>query len=67
MNNRIVAKQTEDDLILAPSGFYNEELLSKIKEIIKSSGKPYKANITTIVISVNDRSERDITKRFEEL
>ena len=67
LNKRVIAKQTEDDLVLAPSDFWNEELSSKIADIVKSSGKPCKADATTIVISVNDRSEPDITKRFEEL
>jgi hypothetical protein len=66
LNKRVVAKQTEDDLVLAPSDFWNEELSSKIADIVKSSGKPCN-DATTIVISVNDRSEPDITKRFEEL
>jgi hypothetical protein len=35
--------------------------------IVKSLEKPCEANATTIVISVNDRSKWDITKRFEEL
>jgi hypothetical protein len=67
LNKRVIAKQTEDDLVLAPSDFWNEELSLKIADIVKSTGKPCKADATTIVMSVNDRSERDITKRFEEL
>jgi hypothetical protein len=67
LNKRVVAKQTEDDLVLALSDFWNEELSSKIADIVKSLGKPCKADATTIVISVNDRSERDMTKCFEEL
>ncbi|KAK4242965.1 hypothetical protein C7999DRAFT_18599, partial [Corynascus novoguineensis] len=45
----------------------NMELSSKIADIVRSTGKSYKADATTIVISVNDRSERDITKHFKEL
>ncbi len=67
LNKRVVAKQTEDDLVLAPNDFWNEKLSSKIAEIAQSTGKPYKVEATTIVVSVNDRSERDITKRFEGL
>jgi hypothetical protein len=61
------AKQTEDDLVVAPSDFWNEELSSKIADIVKSAGKPCEADATTIVLSVNEGSERDITKRFEKL
>ena len=67
LNKRVAAKETEGDLVVAPSEFWNEELSSKLEDIIKSRGKPYKADAATIVISVNDRSERDITKRFKEL
>ncbi|OAL42640.1 hypothetical protein IQ07DRAFT_463994, partial [Pyrenochaeta sp. DS3sAY3a] len=38
-----------------------------IAEIVSSRGKPCKPEATTIVISVNDRSERDTTKRYKEL
>ena len=67
LNRRAAAKQTEDDLVLAPSSFWRERLLSKISDIAKSTGKPYEAEATTIIMSVNERSERDITKRFEKL
>jgi hypothetical protein len=67
LNRRLVAKQTEDDLVLAPSDFWKEELSSKIADIVKSTGKPCKPDATTIILSVNDRSERDITKHFKEL
>ncbi|KAH7112603.1 hypothetical protein B0J13DRAFT_461201, partial [Dactylonectria estremocensis] len=63
--NRSIAKQTEEELVVAPSDFWNEELLSKVEEIAKS--KPCKPGSTTVVMSVNDRSEPNITKRFKEL
>jgi hypothetical protein len=67
LNRRLVAKQTEDDLVVAPSDFWNKELSSKIADIVKSTGKPCEANATTIAISVNDHSEYNITKSFERL
>jgi hypothetical protein len=67
LNRRVAAKQTEDDLVVAPSDFWNEELSTKLANIVQSTGKPCEADATTIVISVNDRSEHDITKRFEKL
>jgi hypothetical protein len=67
VNRRIIAKQTENDLVVAPSDFWTEELFSKIADIVKSTGKSCEADATTIAISVNDRSEHDITKRFAKL
>jgi hypothetical protein len=66
-NKRAVAKQTEENLVVASSDFWNEELASKIADIVQLKGKPYSADSATITISVNDRSERDITKHFKEL
>ncbi len=67
LNRRIIAKQTEDDLVVAPSDFWYEELSSKIADIVKSTGKSCEADATMIAISVNDRSEHDSTKRFIKL
>ena len=67
LNRRVAAKQTENDLVVAPSDFWNEELSSQIADIVKSTGKSCEADATTIAISVNDHSEYDITKRFEKL
>jgi hypothetical protein len=67
LNRRIIAKQTEDDLVVAPRDFWDEELSSKIADIVKSTGKSCEADATTIAISVNDRSEHDSTKRFIKL
>lgn len=67
LNRRIIAKQTEYDLVVAPSDFWDEELSSKIADIVKSTGKSCEADATTIAISVNDRAEHDSTKRFIKL
>jgi hypothetical protein len=58
LSRRVAAKQTGDDLVVAPSDFLNEELSSKIADIVISTSKPCEADATTIVVSVNDRSER---------
>jgi hypothetical protein len=67
LTKRAAVKQTEEDLVVAPSDFWNQELVFKIADIVRSKGKPYSADLATITISVNDRSERDITKHFKEL
>jgi len=48
-NKRVAPKQTEDNLVLAPSNFWNEELSPKIEDIVTSMGKPCRADATTIV------------------
>ncbi|KAH6879780.1 hypothetical protein B0T10DRAFT_519851 [Thelonectria olida] len=66
-NNRGFAKQTEEELVVALSDFWDEELSLKIEEIAKTLSKPCKADSTTVVMSGNGRSETDITKTFKEL
>jgi len=67
VNKRVTAKQTEDDLVVAPSDFWKNKLSSQVADIVNSRGNPCIAEVTTIVLSVNDRSEQDITKYFKEL
>lgn len=43
LNKRVAAKQTEDDLVVAPSDFWSVELASKIADIVQSTGKSYKS------------------------
>jgi argonaute-like protein implicated in RNA metabolism and viral defense len=67
VNKRVAAKQTEDNLVVASSDFWNEELAVKLEEIVKLRDKPCKTEAITIVVSVNDRAEYDIIKRFQKL
>jgi hypothetical protein len=67
VNRRLIAKQTENDLVVALSDFWTEEIFSKIADIVKSTGKSCEANAITIAICVNDCSKHDITKHFTKL
>ncbi|KAM0267961.1 hypothetical protein ACHAQH_010065 [Verticillium albo-atrum] len=66
-NNRKVRMQTEEGLPVAPSDFWDEDLSTQVTDIAKTTTKPSKPDATTITISVNDRSEPNITKSFKEL
>ena len=39
LNKRAAAKQTEENLVVAPSDFWNKELASKIADIVQSTGQ----------------------------
>jgi hypothetical protein len=39
LNKRAAAKQTEENLVVAPSDFWSQELASKIADIVQSKGK----------------------------
>ncbi|KAL7940271.1 hypothetical protein V8C42DRAFT_356363 [Trichoderma barbatum] len=64
-----VAKQTEQDLVLAPGDFWNEILMSRLDALVRKTqvNKPCAADVTTIVMSVTEHSERNVTKRFDEI
>ncbi|OJD20431.1 hypothetical protein ACJ73_08236, partial [Blastomyces percursus] len=68
LNNRVVARDTEPDLVLPPSSYWQRFLKQKPKDIVHrkiSHNRRVRSDDTTIVISVNDCSQRDLTKRFE--
>lgn len=50
LNKRTAANQTEDNLVVAPSDLWNEELASKITDIVQSTGKSYKCQLPPQVL-----------------
>ena len=66
-NNRKIRMHTEDNLVVAPSAFWSEQLCAKIRDIAKTTSKPSRPDSSAIVVSVNEKSEPAITKSFAEL
>lgn len=60
---------TEQNLVLAPGAFWNHSLRSRLESIVanKLPGDSCRPEETTVTVSVSKRSERDLTKRFDEL
>jgi hypothetical protein len=70
VNKKVLSRDTEEDVDLAPSAYWQMTLNGKLKKLLegKIPGKGrVKSDDTTIVVSVNDRSQRDLTKRFDHL
>jgi hypothetical protein len=70
VNNRAVAKDTEQDIVLAPAVYWRMYLQEKVEKLV---GKklPRSSHVELddvgVVASVKDRSESDLTKRFDDM
>ena len=67
VNKKVISRDTDQDLVLAPTAYWHESLKPSLEELLRSKvahNRPIRCDDTTVVASVNDRSERDLTKRF---
>ncbi|PWI65021.1 hypothetical protein PCL_07433 [Purpureocillium lilacinum] len=58
---------TEDNLVVALSDSWSEELCAEIRDIAKTTSKPSSPDLSTIVVSMNEKSKPATTKSFAEL
>jgi hypothetical protein len=65
-----LTNDTEQNLVLAPGAFWDQALKPKLLQLLAKKtprNKCYEPDETNVVVSVTDRSQRDLTKRFDEL
>ncbi|CAN9211453.1 unnamed protein product [Alternaria alternata] len=70
VNNRAVAKDTEQDIVLAPAVYWRMYLQEKVEKLVDKK-LPRSSHVELddvgVVASVKDRSESDLTKRFDDM
>ncbi|KDN71849.1 hypothetical protein CSUB01_12267 [Colletotrichum sublineola] len=69
-NNRTVSKDSEPNLVLTPSDLWELTLRSKLNSLVTkklAANKTFKLDDTTVTVSVRDRAEEDLVKRFDDL
>jgi hypothetical protein len=67
LNNRVMKKDTEQDLVLKPGSYWQQitqDAENALHRKIKRDQR-VRSDDTEVTVSVNDRSQRDLTKTFE--
>jgi hypothetical protein len=70
LNNKLISKDTEQNLVLAPTSYWSLILRTKLEKLLckkLSSNRRVRPDDTNVVVSVTERSQRDLTKRFDEI
>jgi len=68
LSGTLVTKDTEQDLVLAPSQYWSLYLQPKLEEVLRKKLPPnrqVKVVDTNVVVLVKERLEQDLTKRFD--
>lgn len=70
VNNRAIAKDTEQDIVLAPAVYWRMYLQAKVEKLVDKKlprSSHMELDDIGVVASVKDRSESDLTKRFDDM
>lgn len=70
VNNKPISKDTEQNLVLAPSFYWPLILRPKLEKLLRKkvpSNKRVMPDVTSVVVPVTGRSEQELTKRFDEM
>ncbi|KAM3064619.1 hypothetical protein ACMFMF_011893 [Clarireedia jacksonii] len=65
----MVSKDTEPDVVLAPASYWRLILKPKLEKLLckkLAKNRLIKSEDTNVVVSVTERSQRDLTKRFDD-
>jgi hypothetical protein len=68
LNGKAISKDTEPEVLLAPGCYWRLVLQAQLKELLQKKfprSRGVQSEDTTVVVSVTDRSQRDLVKRFK--
>lgn len=66
----MVAKDTEQDLVLVPIAYWHMVLQPKFEKLLQKKLEPNRyvgCDDTKVKVSASDRTQRDLAKRFDDL
>lgn len=70
MNKKVLSRDTEEDVVLTPSAYWPKTLKGKLERLLEGKipcKQKVKSDETSIAVSVNNRSQRDMMKCFNNL
>lgn len=70
VEKKLIAKETEPNLVLTPSAYWTTVLRPRLDKLAARKlpqNKCFGADETIVTVSVTDRTERDVNKRFDDL
>jgi hypothetical protein len=57
---------TEQDIVLAPAAYWEHFLHPKLDDFWRKKNRSVRSEDTNVVVSVTQRKERDLKKRFDD-
>ena len=69
INKKVIFKDTEQDIVLEPAAYWQSILQPRLEELLREKILPLRAvraDDTEVVVSIINRSERDLVKQFKE-
>ena len=70
VNSKMVAKDTEQDLVVVPIAYWHMVLKPKLEKLLRkklAQNRHIRGDDTNVIVSVNDRTQRDLVKRFDDI
>ena len=69
INNKVVSDDTEQNLVLAPASYWQLFVQPNLADVLRrkaSRNRIVRSDDTKVVVSVTERSERDLKKTFKD-